>query len=562
MNTRNTYRRERHNGNSRFMQAPVGMAHRKRPVPLLAVPLENKVLDVDGCIHSESDDSSENRINIQGSLIAKSVSDSVNSDTSYSGLGCDSLPIQSCRHPLTDLRENAHLARCEEAIKGRFDAIVPTLKKISLMQHEKEFISQAQKLAKNELGAELPNHLLENAWVNGLDMRTLYASCTFGALQTSVAQFAENLHSQAEEAVDTKSFFLDCGYHCVDITACSDGRLKGLSKYVLRLPLSAMTVRNDYAGSLFNVEANIRHWESIELARFRASIPVDASAGTHYLKVVVYHRSSSDPSHQGCAAHASNDRQAAEEGLERLNEFRTAIENSFCCGASVDILLICVDTDTDSVRIHVPDSNGDINIYRYVDSSQLYHDTLNCTADDARIAVYESINKSSEVDGWGGGAGQPREGMRKLIVNLLINNLSQIEYVGDLYEGRYPDIGHAERYISVGDGFQEVQLRNIAYYAHLHTVEEGSADMDIGIKIFTGLNLSKGLPIPIAIHYRYNSKVPGSRQRMVEKCNRVRLAILERYKDLVANNNLICQMSLQDLPLGSRLEVIEEVPTA
>ena len=148
--------------------------------------------------------------------------------------------------------------------------------------------------------------------------------------------------------------------------------------------------------------------------------------------------------------------------------------------------------------------------------------------------------------------------MRKLIINLLINNLSQIEYVGDLYEGRYPDIGHAEYYISVGDGFREVQLRNLAYYAHLDTVEEGAADLDIGIKIFTKLNLNNGLPIPVAIHYRYDSKVPGSRQRMVEKCRRIKAAVLSRYSDLAANNSIICQMSVQDRPLGSALEIINE----
>ena len=146
----------------------------------------------------------------------------------------------------------------------------------------------------------------------------------------------------------------------------------------------------------------------------------------------------------------------------------------------------------------------------------------------------------------------------KLIANLLINNLSQIEYVADLHEGTYLDIGHAERYISVGDGFQEIQLRNIAYYAYLNTVEEGTADLDIGIKIFTGLNLKKGLPIPIAIHYRYDSKVPNSRHRLVEKCRRVQQAIANRYPELMAKNSLIFQMSVQDLPLGSTLEIINE----
>lgn len=532
MNTRNARRSRATNGLSRHRQAPVGLGqHKVAPQSSLAP-----------------------------AVVQETIVDDVTADTSSPAeqLACDSLPLRSCRHPLTDLRANAHLERCEEAIKGRFDAIVPTLKTLANLQHEKDFVANAQALAKSELGYELPESVLSSAWLNGLDMRAMYAHCTFGALQSSVEQFAANLRSQTEDTVDAQGFFLDCGFHCVDITPCSDGRLKGLSKYILRLPLSALTVRNAYAGALFNVEANISHWESVELARLRNSAQMQQNAETHYLKVVVYHRSSSDPSHQGCAAHGSNDRLSAEEGLSRLHEFREAIENSFCCGASVDILLIGVDTDTDSIRVHVPDSKGDLSVFRFVDNAEIYRNTMNLTADSARIAVYDAVDKVSESDGWGAGAGQPEEGMRKLIINLLVNNLSQIEYVSDLYEGRYPDIGHAERYISVGDGFQEVQLRNVAYYAHLHTVEEGTADLDIGIKIFTGLNLSKGLPVPVAIHYRFDSKVPGSRLRMEAKCRRVKLAIEQRYADLVKQNLLICQMSLQDRPLGSALEIIDE----
>ncbi len=531
MNTRNAYRKRTTNDASRYMQAPVGMA---QPSAVAPVARSSQAAAAD-----------------RTPTVAKVP-------TAVEAMACDSLPIRTCRHPLTDLRANAQLARCEEAIKSRFEAIVPTLKKLANFQHQEDFISQAQTHARKELGHELASSLLANAWLNGLDMQAMYAHCIFGALQNSIEQFADNLRTQAEDTLDAQSFFLDCGFHCVDITPCSDGRLKGLSKYILRLPLTALTVRNAYAGALFNVEANIRHWESVELDRFRTGQPVTADAGTHYLKVVVYHRSSSDPSHQGCAAHGSNDRVSAEAGLARLHEFREAIENSFCCGASVDILLIGVDTDTDAVRIHVPDSKGELNVYRYLDNAQLYHDTLDLSADQARIAVYDAVNNVSETDGWGEGDGEPEAGIRRLIVNLLINNLSQIEYVNDLYEGRYPDIGHAERYISVGDGFQEVQLRNLAYYAHLHTVEEGAADLDIGIKIFTGLNLANGLSVPIAIHYRYNSKVPESRQRMEEKCRRVKAAILNRYADLAAQNRLICQMSLQDRPLGSPLEIIKE----
>ncbi len=145
------------------------------------------------------------------------------------------------------------------------------------------------------------------------------------------------------------------------------------------------------------------------------------------------------------------------------------------------------------------------------------------------------------------------------MTNLLINNLSQMDYVMDLHNGQYADIGHAERYISVGDGFEEVQIRNVAYYAHLHTLEEGVADMDVGIKIFKGLNVNHGLPVPVAIHYRYDARVPGSRERTVAKAQRVAAAIRSRYAALVEQGLLLCHLSVQDTPTGSPVEVVEDV---
>ena len=123
--------------------------------------------------------------------------------------------------------------------------------------------------------------------------------------------------------------------------------------------------------------------------------------------------------------------------------------------------------------------------------------------------------------------------------------------------GRYPDIGHAERFISVGDGFDEFQLRNLAYFAHLHTVEEGAPDMDVGIKIFTKLNVKHGLPVPIAIHFRYNSRVPGCRERTSERCQRIRSAIEARYPDLAQKGLLVCSMTVQDKRPGSQIELVE-----
>ena len=240
-----------------------------------------------------------------------------------------------------------------------------------------------------------------------------------------------------------------------------------------------------------------------------------------------------------------------------MREFRQAIENSFCCGASVDTLLVGVDTDTDAIRVHVPDADGEMSLHRTVDNLALYRQTLDDDENTARLKIYQAIQAASAQDGWGRGNGEPHDGMRRLIATLLINNLSQIEYVCGNWGGRYPDIGHNERFISVGDGFEEFQLRNLAYFAHLHTVEEGAPDLDVGIRIFRKLNVRHGLPIPLAIHFRYDSRVPGCRERKAENCRRVKAAIESRYTDLAQQGLLACGMTIQDKRPGSPIEPIE-----
>ncbi len=470
---------------------------------------------------------------------------------------CSTDTGRPCRHPLTNESENRRLLAHEQTVKGRFDAIVPLLKRIAGQQHESDFIERAQALALEQLGFELPAQILADAWVADLDMRALYGECVMRALRLMAEQArAASPQQGVDQAV---AFFLDCGYHAVDITPCSDGRLKGLVRYILRLPDAAVRSRKAYAGAMFDVEANVKRWIETELMRYREGRPVTADAGTRYLKIVVYHWSSSDPTHEGCAAHASNERQAAESALQRLREFRQAIENSFCCGASVDTLLIGVDTDTDAIKVHVPDADGEMSPYRAVDNLELYRHSVNDDASSARLKVYQAIQIASAATGWGAGQGEPHEGMRRLVATLLINNLSQIEYVCGNWGGRYPDIGHNERFISVGDGFEEFQLRNLAYFAHLYTVEEGAPDMDVGIKIFSKLNVVHGLPVPVAIHFRYDNRVPGSRERTVERCQRVKAAIESRYPELAQKGLLVCGMTVQDKCPGSPIESIEAI---
>ncbi len=468
---------------------------------------------------------------------------------------CPTLSVGSCRHALVDRAENARLFECEQGIKGQFDAIVPALQEIAALGRSADFPRRAQEVARERLGFELPPVPLERAWIRGPDIRALYAEATFSALSGAVARFADRIRMEAAERT-LDAMLVGFGFHAMNVSNCSDGRLKGVLPYILRLPASSLLHRRGFAGALFNVEDDVQHWEHMELRRFREGFPTTVDSQSRYLKVAVYHRSSVDPAHEGCAAHGSNDRAAADAALARLQEFREAIENTFCCGASTDILLIGVDTDTDAIRVHVPDANGDISAYRYVDNATLYRDTLGLDADRARLAVYDAIAALGAAQGWGHGAGMPHDGMRRLIATLLINNMSQIEYVTEYHGGWYADRGHGERFMNVGDAFQEVQVRNVAYYARMDTVEEGAPDLDVGVKIFRSLNIERGLPIPMVLHYRFDAQIPGSRARVETKIRRVAEAIRGRYAALVEQGWLYLRGSIQDIPLGSPLEEV------
>jgi len=444
-------------------------------------------------------------------------------------------------HPLSNGEANAALRSYEERSLGSFDRIVPVLKRLSALQHEPDFVAQAQQVAQAELGHPLPLPLLENAWTSQLDMRTLFAWCVFEAYeQTSLGFFNDDpLAAQAgspdAEAFD--GFLLDCGFHLLDITPCADGRLAHAIAYALRLPFSSVR-RRSHAGAMFDVENTVDRWVKTEHRRYREGLPNPAHSDTRYLKVVVYHFSSKDPCHEGCAAHGSDDKAAAAQGLQRLKDFQQAVENSFCCGASVDLLLVGMDTDTDAIRVHVPGRDGATQLDSWLDAHDVYDATRHLPADQARDRLLTLVQ--------GAAASTPDAGMVKLVARLIENNLSQIDYVRQYHGGSYSDFGHAERFIGVGIGFKEIHLRNLTYFAYMDTVEEGAPDLDVGVKIFKGLNVSRGLPIPVVLRFDYHGTVPGARERAITHCERVMAAITARYPQLCEQGLLHTLLTVRD----------------
>ena len=444
-------------------------------------------------------------------------------------------------HPLTDQAANARLQDYDNSVKLAFDRIVPVLKQLSALQHESDFVQIAQQLALVELGYELPLPILETAWVSQLDMRTLFAWCVFQSYEQTSANFFDNDPlagmPDTQAAISFNQFLLDCGFHLLDVTPCADGRLAHAIAYALRLPYSSVR-RRPHAGALFDVENTVNRWVKTEHKRYREALPNAAHEDTRYLKVVLYHFSSKDPHHEGCAAHGSDDSQAASCGLHRLRDFQQAVENSFCCGASVDLLLIGLDTDTDALRVHVPGMDGTTHLDSWLAVADVYAATCSLSASEARLRIEELVRDAA--------ASSPDPGMVKLIARLIENNISQIDYVRNFHGGSYTDASHAERFIGVGIGFKEIHLRNLTYFAYMDTVEEGAADLDVGVKIFKGLNVSRGLPVPVVVRFDYHGQVPGARERAIRNCQRVQAAIENRYADLFEQGLLHALLTIRD----------------
>lgn len=432
-------------------------------------------------------------------------------------------------HPLADAAADSQLADRERRVQSLFDALAG--------------------LARGEQPADAPE-AARRLWAE--------ASASGAAAPYAVAALHAFLNTVSEQAplatAPAPSQLEAWGVHAIDVSPCSDGRLLGVVEQILRLPLER-TRSNAFAGALFDVEASVRDWVALEHRRYREGQPNDATAPTRYLKVAVYHTSSSQPDGEGCAAHDSDADRAAEAAKHRLADFAQAIENRFCCGASVALLLIGVDTDTDTIRLHVPNADGRLCLNRVVDSHVLYHDTEHLSADEVRRAAREAVARA------GGRDAASLDGLQQLCVQLIENNITHHAYMHSHYPGgRYPVIGHAERAITVGDSVSGASLRNLAYHANVHTVEEGSSDLDVGIGVMRRLNVEQGLPIPLLVNIHYQQGVPGSRERTACRARRLRAAVEARYSDLIADGMLRCAAAVEDPHAGGGIELLPEHP--
>jgi carboxysome shell carbonic anhydrase len=456
-------------------------------------------------------------------------------------------------HPLAEPALSAALMLRAEEIGAAFALIEPVLRRLAPRQFDDEFPEQAHRELANSLGVDIPAAELESSWSTPLDLGRIHARCVLGTFRNLVErEFDRSLALLLDEGESNEVLIRRFGFHAVDITACADGRLAGAVDFILRVPPAVVVWRDAYTGAMFDVEDALHRWEALELRRWREGWPNDASEPTRYLKIGLYHFSSVDPRHQGCAAFGSDEVRAATGLLARLQEFAGAVESTQCCEASVDTLLVGVDTDTDAIRVHVPDARGESDVDRFVSSATLYEQTAGLEREAAKEFIRYAVADCAGVDA----ADAVTEGMRWLCGYLLKNNIGQVDAVVGWNGGRYADSGHAEKLVVAGDAVDDVQLRNLTFQAQMGTLEEGAVDLDIGIAVLGRTNAPHGLAVPVLVHVAYDERIPGACAKAKERTRRLTAAIETRYAGAAGPAGLVTQGVVRARG-GSRLEVVE-----
>jgi len=467
--------------------------------------------------------------------------------------GAYGFSVPAGAHPLAETALSAALKQRAEEIEAAFALIQPVLRRLAPRQFDDGFPQQAHGELVNSLGVDIPAAELEASWSTPLDLGRLHARCVLGTFRNLVErEFDRNLVALIDEGESAEVLIRRFGFHGVDITSCSDGRLLGAVDFILRVPPAVVVWHDAYAGAMFDVEDALHRWESVELRRWREGRPNDASEPTRYLKIGLYHFSSVDPRHQGCAAFGSDEVRAATALLARLREFEGAVESTQCCAASVATLLVGVDTDSDAIRVHVPDAAGGTDVDRFVSSATLYEQTASLEREAAKEFIRQAVADCAGVDA----ADAATEGMRWLCGYLLKNNIGQVDAVLGWIGGRYADPGHTEKLLVAGDAIDDVQLRNLAFQAQMRTLEEGAVDLDVGIRILQRTNGPHGLAVPVLVHVAYDERIPGACATAQARARRLTAAIETRYAGAAGPAGLVVQGFVRARG-RSRLDLVE-----
>jgi carboxysome shell carbonic anhydrase len=461
------------------------------------------------------------------------------------------LPPECGRHRLGDRFVGAALRHRADEIGAAFSAIEPVLRKLAHDQFEEGFVRRATAQVLSQLHLDVSADLFAADCTTPLNLAALHARCVLDTFCRFAERASERSLDQFNDGESLDELVRCWGFHAIDITPCADGRLSGVVDHILRIPPSIITSRRAYASGLFDIEASVRQWESTELRRWRQADPNAADAPTRYLKICVYHFSNADASYQHCSTYGSDAARAAAALLERLRQFATAIRLLHGEAALVATLLVGVNTDTDAIRVHVPDADGTMHVGRHLNSHILYNSTTFHERDAAKEAIRRAVAACAGVSAEDASS----TGMRWFCGYLLKNNIAQLNAVREWHGGRPRNDSQSERLIVAGDMVDDLLLRSFAFQAQMETVEEGAADLDIGIATLRPLAESRRLAIPLLVHLQADPRIPGSAQRTQCRARRLAGAIQQRYADLTARGLLHIQAVIRDGADGALLPV-------
>lgn len=426
-------------------------------------------------------------------------------------------------HPLADGRTSSALAARASRIANMFAPVTDMIAALAPKQFQPGFARLAVDQLREGLGIIIAEDRLSCDWKRPVDLVALHAEAVVGVFARLVAESVSQRQGAAVDGEEAGEVIRRWGFHAVAVTTCADGRVAGLLDHVLRVPAAIISARKSRAGAMFQAAEALADWEAVELRRLTGALPA-VEGDTRYLKIGVYHFSSLAPAHEGCAAHGSDERKAAQLLLDRLAAFAAAVERRHGAGQRLATLLIGHDTDTDAIRIHVPGPEG-VSIDRFVSSLDLYTSTQAVTRDAAKEAVRAAVAKAA-----GTTSDDPAtQGTRWFCGYLLKNNIAQVDAVLARFGGPYPVAGHEEKLAVIGDPVDEAQLRNLAFQAQMNSVEEGAGDLDVGVRILGARLASAGLAVPVLVLRQFAPDIPGDEDRAIAAALSMQQAVAARY---------------------------------
>lgn len=438
------------------------------------------------------------------------------------------------RHAAADSNTEAALTRAAQALERRFGAIEPLLRELAPLAAGDDFAARAERLAAERLGVGLAPALWRDAWQGGHALGSLYAALVWACADAATAQAQPDT-----AAIDaTRSLLHGCRCHHVQVAAGGDARLASLLTEALRLPPSDIVQRRNAAES---TQDALQAWTAAELQHQRRAAAGTAGAGWRMLRLGVYAFSCLRP----LGLHALPERDAAQAALLALEDVREAVRSVY--GGALDIVLLGIDTDRDALRVHVPDSLGGLSLYRSVDAAELVQHNRGLDAAAVQAAVVQALQQAPQAHGaWSAGEGAPREDMLRLLAALLQANLAQIDRVAERHGGCYPELHEAPRLAVVGEPIEPLALRNLAATVPL----QGMAETASAVERLAGVHAGGALPLPVAVHQRYDTRIPGDRERAGARVQRLQQALAARLSTLSNSPRLAWRASVQALGSG------------